>query len=183
MPTAEHSDLAARAHLPISASHPPSVPVPVPVPPSVPASRKRCRARKVYSCGYNNQGQCGIGEIDGTVPDVVSSLTKVNSTKRPIGRTTAVAIFCRHGFFAVGLFERQNGVSTENIATPCAARWPASNHHPMSHPRLLSGSRASGPRVASSWPTPATAASTSCSSRKTEGCTRAAATTRESRPD
>ncbi|CAB1109824.1 unnamed protein product [Ectocarpus sp. CCAP 1310/34] len=48
---------------------------------------------EVYSCGYNCEGQCGIGEIDETVPETVPSLTKVNLREpsfRPAGRVSLV---------------------------------------------------------------------------------------------
>eukprot|EP00903_Cladosiphon_okamuranus_P014621 g13558.t2 len=48
---------------------------------------------EVYCCGYNTEGQCGIGEIDGAVPDTVPSLTKVvvrEPSFRPAGRVVLV---------------------------------------------------------------------------------------------
>ncbi|CAN0164477.1 unnamed protein product [Ectocarpus sp. 6 AP-2014] len=48
---------------------------------------------EVYSCGYNSEGQCGIGEIDETVPETVPSLTKVTLREpsfRPAGRVSLV---------------------------------------------------------------------------------------------
>ncbi|CAM9563936.1 unnamed protein product [Pylaiella littoralis] len=44
---------------------------------------------EVYSCGYNNEGQCGVGEVDGAVPDTVPFFTQVairEPSFRPAGR-------------------------------------------------------------------------------------------------
>ncbi|CAM9295132.1 unnamed protein product, partial [Ectocarpus sp. 12 AP-2014] len=48
---------------------------------------------EVYSCGYNSEGQCGIGAIAETVPETVPSLTKVTLREpsfQPAGRVSLV---------------------------------------------------------------------------------------------
>eukprot|EP00904_Undaria_pinnatifida_P006408 jgi/Undpi1/2898/HiC_scaffold_14.g06275.m1 len=48
---------------------------------------------EVYSCGNNDEGQCGIGEIEGVVPERVPSFSKVSLEEpsfRPAGRVTLV---------------------------------------------------------------------------------------------
>ncbi|CAM9718471.1 unnamed protein product, partial [Hapterophycus canaliculatus] len=56
---------------------------------------------QVYSCGYNNEGQCGVGEVDREMPDTVASFTKMTLPEprfRPAGRTALVhsANGCEH---------------------------------------------------------------------------------------